>query len=165
MTERMILKLDNRGLDKPLMWTAILLALAGLVMVSSASLQIAETRLGDPFYYALRHGIYLALGLGAGAFVYFAVPLALLERLRFLMLPVALVVLVMVFIPGLGRTVNGSTRWIALPGLTIQASEIVKLCFVLYLAGYIAQRKAALETEWKAYLLPLALLEIGRAHV
>ena len=160
MTERMILKLDNRGLDKPLMWTAILLALAGLVMVSSASLQIAETRLGDPFYYALRHGIYLALGLGAGAFVYFAVPLALLERLRFLMLPVALVVLVMVFIPGLGRTVNGSTRWIALPGLTIQASEIVKLCFVLYLAGYIAQRKAALETEWKAFLLPLALLGV-----
>ena len=160
MTERMILKLDNRGLDKTLMWTAILLALAGLVMVSSASLQIAETRLGDPFYYALRHGIYLSLGLAAGAFVYFAVPLALLERLRFLMLPVALMVLVMVFIPGLGRTVNGSTRWIALPGLTIQASEIVKLCFVLYLAGYIAQRKAALETEWKAFLLPLALLGV-----
>jgi len=160
MTERMILRLDNRGLDKTLMWTAILLALAGLVMVSSASLQIAETRLGDPFYYALRHGIYLALGLAAGAFVYFAVPLALLERLRFLMLPVALVVLVMVFIPGLGRTVNGSTRWIALPGLTIQASEIVKMCFVLYLAGYIAQRKAALETEWKAFLLPLALLGV-----
>ena len=66
MTERMILRLDNRGLDKTLMWTAILLALAGLVMVSSASLQIAETRLDDPFYYALRHGIYLALGLAAG---------------------------------------------------------------------------------------------------
>ncbi|MGB2246702.1 MAG: cell division protein FtsW, partial [Alcanivorax sediminis] len=89
MTERMILKLDSSGVDKPLLWTAICLALAGLVMVSSASLQIAETRLGDPFYYALRHGIYLALGLGVGAFVYYAVPLALLERLRFFMLPVA----------------------------------------------------------------------------
>ena len=160
MTERMILKVDHTGIDKPLLWTAILLALAGLVMVSSASLQIAETRLGDPFYYAMRHGIYLALGLGVGAFVYYAVPLALLERLRFVMLPVALVALVMVFIPGLGRTVNGSTRWIALPGLTIQASEIVKLCFVLYLAGYVAQRKAALETEWKAFLLPLGLLGV-----
>ena len=160
MTERMILKLDSKGVDKPLLWTAILLALAGLVMVSSASLQIAETRLGDPFYYALRHGIYLALGLGVGAFVYYAVPLALLERLRFVMLPVALVVLVMVFIPGLGRTVNGSTRWIALPGLTIQASEIVKLCFVLYMAGYVAERKAALEAEWKAFLLPLGLLGV-----
>ena len=74
------------------------------------------------------------------------------------MLPVALVALVMVFIPGLGREVNGSTRWIALPGLTIQASEIVKLCFVLYLAGYIAQHKAALESGWKAFLLPLGVL-------
>ena len=160
MTERMILKVDSTGIDKPLLWTAVLLSLAGLVMVSSASLQIAETRLGDPFYYAMRHGIYLALGLGVGTFVYYAVPLALLERLRFVMLPVALVVLVMVFIPGLGRTVNGSTRWIALPGLTIQASEIVKLCFVLYLAGYVAERKAALETEWKAFLLPLGLLGV-----
>ncbi|MQX54971.1 putative lipid II flippase FtsW [Alcanivorax sediminis] len=160
MTERMILKLDSSGVDKPLLWTAICLALAGLVMVSSASLQIAETRLGDPFYYALRHGIYLALGLGVGAFVYYAVPLALLERLRFFMLPVAVVVLVLVFVPGLGRSVNGSTRWIALPGLTIQASEIVKLCFVLYLAGYVAERKAALENEWKAFLLPLGLLAV-----
>ena len=160
MTERMILKLDSCGVDKPLLWTAIGLALAGLVMVSSASLQIAETRLGEPFYYALRHGIYLALGLGVGAFVYYAVPLALLERLRFFMLPIALVVLVLVFVPGLGRSVNGSTRWIALPGLTIQASEIVKLCFVLYLAGYVAERKAALENEWKAFLLPLGLLGV-----
>ena len=101
---------------------------------------------------------YLLASVGLGVFVYCCVPLTLLEKLRFAMLPVALVALVMVFIPGLGREVNGSTRWIALPGLTIQASEIVKLCFVLYLAGYIAQHKAALESGWKAFLLPLGVL-------
>ncbi|MFT6599741.1 MAG: cell division protein FtsW [Alloalcanivorax sp.] len=146
------------GLDRPLLWTVALLALAGLVIVTSASLQIAETRLGSPFHYGLRHGVYLLLSVGLGVFVYCCVPLGLLEKLRFAMLPVALVTLVMVFIPGLGREVNGSTRWIALPGLTIQASEIVKLCFVLYLAGYIAQHKAALESGWKAFLLPLGVL-------
>jgi len=146
------------GLDRPLLWTVALLALAGLVIVTSASLQIAETRLDAPFYYGLRHGIYLLASVGLGVFVYCCVPLALLEKLRFVMLPVALVALVLVFIPGLGREVNGSTRWIALPGLTIQASEIVKLCFVLYLAGYIAQHKAALESGWKAFLLPLGVL-------
>lgn len=160
MTERMVLKLDNRGIDRPLLWVAVLLALAGLVMVSSASLQIAETRLGNPFHYASRHSVYLLLGLSAGAFVYFAVPLALLEKLRFFMLPIAVVVLLLVFMPVIGRTVNGSTRWIALPFFTIQASEIVKLCFVLYLAGYIAERKAALETQWKAFLMPLLLLSV-----
>ena len=146
------------GLDRPLLWTVALLALAGLVIVTSASLQIAETRLDSPFHYGLRHGIYLLASVGLGVFVYCCVPLTLLEKLRFAMLPVALVALVMVFIPGLGREVNGSTRWIALPGLTIQASEIVKLCFVLYLAGYIAQHKAALESGWKAFLLPLGVL-------
>ena len=146
------------GLDRPLLWTVALLALAGLVIVTSASLQIAETRLDSPFHYGLRHGIYLLASVGLGVFVYCCVPLSLLEKLRFAMLPVALVTLVMVFIPGLGREVNGSTRWIALPGITIQASEIVKLCFVLYLAGYIAQHKAALESGWKAFLLPLGVL-------
>ncbi|EKF74265.1 cell division protein FtsW [Alcanivorax hongdengensis A-11-3] len=160
MADRMILRLDNRGLDKPLLWTTIVLCLAGLVMVTSASLQIAETNLGDPFYYATRHGAYLLLGLLVGGVVYYGVPLALLERLRFVMLPVALAALVLVFVPGLSRTVNGSTRWIALPGLTVQASEIVKLCFVLYLAGYIAERKGALETQWKAFLMPLGLLGV-----
>ncbi|ASK34861.1 putative lipid II flippase FtsW [Alloalcanivorax mobilis] len=146
--------------DRPLLWTVLLLALAGLVMVTSASLQIAETELGNPFYYGLRHGIYLLISVGVGALVYCCVPMALLEKLRFAMLPVALVALVLVFVPGLGREVNGSTRWIAIPGVTIQASEIVKLCFVLYLAGYIAQHKAALESRWKAFLVPLGVLGV-----
>ncbi|ARB46807.1 putative lipid II flippase FtsW [Alloalcanivorax xenomutans] len=145
-------------LDQVLMWSAIGLTLVGLVMVTSASLQIAETRLDNPFYYGIRHGTYLLISLGIGAAVYCCVPLALLERLRFAMLPVAVVALVLVFVPGLGREVNGSTRWIALPGMTIQASEIVKLCFVLYLAGYVAQRKAELETQWKAFFVPLGVL-------
>lgn len=158
MDERMVIRLDNAGLDRVLLWTALGLALTGLIMVTSASLQIAESRLGDPFYYGVRHGIYIALGLLVGTLTYFFVPLSLLERLRFLMLPLAVLVLVMVFIPGLGRTVNGSTRWIALPGLTVQASELVKLCFVLYMAGYVAQHKAALETRWKGFLMPLVVL-------
>lgn len=160
MIERIILPPNSRGLDRPLVWITLALALAGLVMVTSASLQIADSNLGNPFYYGLRHGIYLLAGLAVAVSVYCFVPLSLLERLRFVMLPVALVALTLVFIPGLGRTVNGSSRWIALAGFTIQASEIVKLCFVLYLAGYVAQRKAELQTRWKAFLLPLGLLSV-----
>lgn len=148
------------SLDHALLWTVVLLCLAGLVMVTSASLQIAETEDGNPFYYAQRHGLYLLLGLVVGGGVYWLVPMSLLERLRFLMLPAAGVLLLLVFVPGLGREVNGSTRWIALPGMTIQASEVVKMCFLLYLAGYIAQHKAALETEWKAFLVPLGVLAV-----
>ncbi|MCU5786175.1 cell division protein FtsW [Alcanivorax marinus] len=153
-----LMSLRQSGVDRPLLWAVALLSLAGLVIVTSASLQIGETRLGNPFYYGMRHGLYLLAGVGVGLFVYCCVPLTVLEKLRFAALPVAVVFLLLVFVPGLGREVNGSTRWIALPGLTIQASEVVKLCFVLYLAGYIAQHKAALETRWKAFLVPLGVL-------
>lgn len=148
----------ERNVDGVLLWTVLLLCLAGLVMVTSASLQIAQTEHGSPFYFALRHGIYLLISASVGVFVYCCVPLSLIERLRFFMLPIALLALLLVFVPGLGREVNGSTRWIALPGMTVQASEVVKVCFVLYLAGYVAQHKADLETHWKAFLAPLGMM-------
>lgn len=147
-------------MDRPLLLTVFALALIGLVMVTSASLQIAETRLDAPFHFALRHGIYLLLGLGAAAVVYMATPLAWLQRMRFATLPLALAVLVAVFLPGLGREVNGSLRWLDLGGFTVQPSEVVKLCFVLYLAGYVAERREQLQTEWKAFLMPLAVLAV-----
>lgn len=153
-----VLRPSLERLDIPLLAGALALSLLGLVMVTSASLQIAETRLGAPFHYAIRHGIYLLLGLAGGTVLYMLVPLALLEKLRFLALPAAVAVLLMLFIPGLGREVNGSLRWVNLGGFTLQPSEFAKLGFVMYLAGYIAQRRAVLETTWKAFLLPLGVL-------
>ncbi|MCH8544369.1 MAG: putative lipid II flippase FtsW [Alcanivorax sp.] len=145
-------------LDVPMLLAALGLALVGLVMVSSASMQIAETRLGAPFYFAVRHGIYLGMGIALGVAVYMMVSLEWLEKLRFLALPASVAVLLMLFIPGLGREVNGSLRWINLAGFTVQPSEIAKLGFVMYLAGYISVRKAELESTWKAFLMPLVVL-------
>ena len=145
-------------IDVPMLLAALGLALVGLVMVSSASMQIAETRLGAPFYFATRHAIYLGMGVVLGLGVYMLVSLSWLEKLRFLALPASVAVLLMLFIPGLGREVNGSLRWINLAGFTVQPSEIAKLGFVMYLAGYISVRKAELESTWKAFLIPLVVL-------
>lgn len=153
-----VLRPSLARLDVPLLAGALVLSLLGLVMVTSASLQIAETRLGAPFHYAIRHAVYLLLGLAGGTVLYMLVPLALLERLRFVALPAAVAVLLLLFIPGLGREVNGSLRWVNLGGFTLQPSEFAKLGFVMYLAGYIAQRRVVLETTWKAFLLPLGVL-------
>lgn len=146
--------------DKWLLVSVITLALLGLVMVTSASLQIAETRLGSPTYFALRHGIYLMLAVGAGLATYVLVPLALLEKLRYVALIAAAAVLVLVLLPGIGREVNGSQRWISLAGITVQASELAKVGFVIYLAGYIRQWQAALQQEWGAFIRPLAVLSV-----
>ena len=76
----------RRPEDLMLLGGVMLLALTGLVMVMSASLQIGETRLGSPFYFFNRHLIYLLLALTAGVANYVLAPIALLERLRVLAL-------------------------------------------------------------------------------
>jgi cell division protein FtsW len=153
--ERMIHQ--RRPEDLWLLAGVLLLAVAGLVMVMSASLQIAETRMGSWFYFVSRHGIYLAMALAAALVTYTLVPLALLERLRMLALVAAVAVLVLVLMPGIGREVNGSQRWIALPGFSIQASELAKLGYLIWLAGYINLRRDALTQSWQAFLTPLGV--------
>lgn len=144
--------------DRWLLASVLLLCAAGLVMVTSASLQIAETRLGAPGYFAIRHGIYLLLALAAGIFAYVMVPLALLEKMRHLALLSAALILVLVLFPGIGREVNGSQRWISFAGVTVQPSEVAKLGFLIWLAGYIRQWREEFETSWGAFLRPLGLL-------
>ena len=137
---------------------ALSLSMLGLVMVTSASLQIAETRLGSPFHFAMRHGVFLMAALVVASLTYLVIPTALLHRLRHLALLAATAALVLVLLPGIGREVNGSQRWISLAGFNMQPSEFAKLGFIVYLAGYIAEHREALETSWDAFLKPLAIL-------
>ncbi len=148
------------GPDRVLALTVLVLLLFGLVMVTSSSLQIAESASGEPWHYSLRHGIYLLLGSTVAAGTYMMLPLAWLEKMRFAMLPLVLAALILVFVPGLGHEVNGSLRWIKVGGFTLQPSELIKPAFVLYLAGYIGQHKQALEQSWKAFLVPLGVFAV-----
>ena len=150
----------RRPEDLMLLGSVMLLALTGLVMVMSASLQIGETRLGSPFYFFNRHLIYLLLALSAGVATYVLTPIALLDRLRVLALVGAGLVLILVLLPGIGREVNGSQRWIAFPGFNMQASELAKLGYLIWLAGYINLQREALVQRWQAFLIPLGVLGV-----
>jgi cell division protein FtsW len=156
--ERMLHR--RRPEDLMLLGGVMLLALTGLVMVMSASLQIGETRLGSPFYFFNRHFVYLLLALAAGIATYLLAPIALLDRLRVLALAGAGIVLLLVLLPGIGREVNGSQRWIAFPGFNIQASELAKLGYLIWLAGYINLQREALVQRWQAFLIPLGVLGV-----
>ena len=148
------------GLDQPLLWVAVVLLLWGLVMVTSASLQIADTHLDAPFHYGIRHAVYLALGVIVASVVIGLVSIEWLQQLRFLALPLAVLLLTLVFIPGLGREVKGALRWIQVGGLTVQPSEVAKLCFVVYMAGYIAVHGEMLRASWKGFLMPFSVLAL-----
>ncbi|MDF1630551.1 MAG: putative lipid II flippase FtsW [Alcanivoracaceae bacterium] len=148
----------RRPEDMWLLGGVMLLAITGLVMVMSASLQIAETKLGSPFYFFSRHLVYLLLAVTAGVLTYLLVPVAMLEKLRMLALIGAVLILLAVLIPGIGREVNGSQRWISLPGFNIQASEPAKLGYLIWLAGYINNQRDALQQRWQTFLMPLGVL-------
>jgi cell division protein FtsW len=124
--------------DASLAWAALLLLAFGLVMVYSASIAMAEasTHTGNrAWYFLMRHGIFLAVGLAAAA-VAFQVPMKAWERLAPWLFIAGGVLLLLVLIPGIGKSVNGSRRWLSLFVVNVQPSEFMKLAVVLYAASY-----------------------------
>lgn len=129
----------------------------GWLMVASASTGIAESYTGNPAYFAIRHGFYLAIGIAA-MFMTSRMPTAFWRRYELLMLGVAFVGLVMVLIPGVGHEVNGSRRWLNLGVVKLQASEIAKLAAVFYVAGYLVRRQDEVRQSFIGFLKPLVVL-------
>jgi len=138
---------------------AIVLAitLLGLVMVTSASVSIASKDSGEAFYYLERQLILMFSGGAAAAFL-FCIRTELLERLSMPLLVTAIVLLLLVFIPGLGHMVNGSRRWVRLLGLNFQASELARVLVLIYLASYAVRRETELRTTFGGLGKPLLLL-------
>ena len=135
---------------------AALLAI-GLVMVASASTSIAARAYGDPLFYFWRQSMHVAVALAALAFAA-RLPLRLWVRIGPTLMAASVVLLVLVLIPGVGREVNGSARWLGFGGVNMQPSEFAKLFFVIYLAGDIQRREEKIRFERFGVLRPLAVL-------
>ncbi len=123
----------------------ILLAAFGVVAVYSASCYNAEVQYGDPMYFFKKQLIGFVLGLAAIAALSFA-DYTKLRRTGPFALGLSLVLLALVFVPGLGKSNYGATRWIGVGSFTVQPSELAKYGFVLFAAGYFAKNPARLRT-------------------
>ena len=131
----------------------------GLVMVASASTSIAARTYDDPLAYFWRQSMHVAVAVVAlGAAV--RCPAILWERLGPVLMLVAVALLVLVLVPGVGREVNGSTRWLALGWFNLQPSELAKLFFVIYLAGDIVRREERIRVARFGAIKPLAVLVV-----
>ncbi|OZC36449.1 putative lipid II flippase FtsW [Marinobacter vinifirmus] len=139
--------------------SAVALLVVGVVMISSASMDMAEATLGNGYHYVIRQLLYAAMGCVA-ALIAVNVPVSWWERSGWLMLGIGLAVLVLVLTP-LGRTVNGSTRWIPMLVFNVQVSEVAKLCLIAYLAGYVVRRREELLNTWPGFLKPLVVLGVA----
>ncbi len=142
--------------DRSLAWAALLLACIGLVMVYSASIATAEASRftgNNAAWFLARHSVFLALALACAIGV-FLVPVRIWQKAAPWLFLAGVVLLVLVLVPGIGREVNGARRWIALPVVSAQPSELMKLAAVLYAADYTV-RKHAVMKNFRRGLLPM----------
>ena len=143
--------------DPWLVMVVLFLLVAGLVMVASSSVALAERLHDDPFYYFRRQVFSVALGLALGAFILKS-PVILWEKMSIPLLLLAIVLLVLVLIPGVGREVNGSVRWIRLGPVNFQCSELAKVCLVAYIAAYMVRYANRLHLTFAGFMRPVGVV-------
>jgi cell division protein FtsW len=153
-------RIISPSFDLGLVWVTLLLLGLGLVMVYSASIALAEADKAtghQSTYFLLRHAIYLVIALVVAA-VAFNVPVRTWQRLAPYLFLGSLVLLVVVLIPGIGREVNGSQRWLPLGFATLQPSELAKLFITMYVADYTVRKAAFMDSFTKSFLPMLAVM-------
>jgi cell division protein FtsW len=133
------------------------IVLLGLVMVTSASISIASKESGDAFSYLQRQLVLCLLGFALAAIV-FCIRTEHLEKMAWPLLIVAVALLFVVLVPGLGHVVNGSRRWIRLLGFNFQASELARVLVLIFIASYAVRRQDELRNTAMGLVKPVGLL-------
>lgn len=135
-----------------------LLAL-GFLMVASASMVISDRQFGTPFHYLLRQGIYLGAGVIL-ALIVLQIPINYWRRISGYLLLFSFVLLAIVLVHGIGREVNGSSRWISLGFIQLQVSELAKFCVIVYMASYLTRHQKEVRTRVSGFIKPMIVLSI-----
>ncbi len=149
-------------LDPVLLAIVASLLLGGFVVLASASISISDNVAGNPFFYLQRQLFAAALGIVAAGVCLF-IPMRVWQSLGPLMLLLGLALLVVVLVPGIGHEVNGARRWVRVGIMNLQVSEPARLCFLMYLAGYLVRRNKELREQFTGFLWPMLVLTLGCA--
>jgi cell division protein FtsW len=145
--------------DMRLLLPVLALLSIGLIMVASASFSFAEHRLGDQLFFFKRHLAYLIIAAGAMGIGFFVSPSVWASYGRLWIL-LAILLLIIVLIPGIGREVNGSRRWLAFAGFTLQVSELVKVAAVVFLAAHLEKHRDTLSDDWREFFKLIAVIAV-----
>lgn len=146
-----------RSFDRGFVVLGLTMYMVGLVMVASSSIPVAERLFNNPFHFVIRHGIYIGLSLAIAA-VALQIPMSWWHKNSSYLLGFAIVLLVTVLL--IGRSVNGSTRWISFGPITLQAAEPAKLFFFCYLSAYLVRRREQVMENLRGFIKPLIVFGV-----
>ncbi len=152
---------ETRGvrLDPILLLAASALLAWGLVMVTSASMELGE-QFGNPFHFVIRQGFAVFVGLVVAIVIVLRVPISLWVEYKAAILIASILLLLVVMLPGVGREVNGASRWIPLGPVNIQVSEFARLGVILWMAGYIATHTIKLQHRISGIFGPVMVIGV-----
>ena len=143
--------------DRTLLWLTFGLAVVGFVMVTSASMPIGQRLADDPFLFAKRDAIYLALAFGM-SLVTLRVPMAVWQKYSNVLLLLSVVMLLVVLV--VGSSVNGASRWISFGPLRIQPAEFSKLSLFCYLASYLVRKVDEVRSNFWGFCKPMGVMVV-----
>ncbi|MBT8146423.1 MAG: FtsW/RodA/SpoVE family cell cycle protein, partial [Gammaproteobacteria bacterium] len=142
-----------------LLVTALLLVI-GLMMMTSASVEIASSQYGDPLFHFKRQAVFTVLGVVVLLFTV-CVPTQKWRAASGFLLLMAYGLLVLVLVPGVGRVVNGSARWLDLGFFNLQPSELAKVFMVMYLAAFLERHRDEVREQWTGFIKPLLVAGVA----
>lgn len=150
--------------DQLLVWVVLLLMLFGMVMVYSASISLPDSpkyARYDHAHFLVRQAMFIVVSLIAGLFT-FRVRIETWQKLAPYLFVATLILLALVLIPGIGKGVNGSRRWLSFKVLNLQPSELMKLFVVLYAADYTVRKQQYMHQLTKGFMpMTLAIGFVG----
>ena len=149
---------SNDAFDRLFLIACAFLIIGGIVMLASASMPISMKHFGSPYGYVNKQLFSIGLGLAGGLFI-FVIPTQFWEKLGIFLPLLSLILLASVFIPGMGLTVNGSTRWLAIPGLpNIQVIDPARLLLMMYMAGYCYRQQENVKDNFMSFVKPMIFI-------
>lgn len=143
--------------DRTLLWFTFGLAIVGFIMVTSASMPIAQRYTDDPFFFAKRDAVYIGLAFIV-ALVAIRIPLSLWQKYSPVILMIAILMLLVVLV--VGSSVKGASRWIDLGLLRIQPAELSKLALFFYLASYLVRKVDEVRNNFWGFCKPMGVMVV-----
>jgi cell division protein FtsW len=139
---------------------SLLLLISGLLMMTSASIEIASNDYGDPFYHLKRQSIFAVMGF-LSLVITLMIPLSFWRNISWFLLVGSFALLLLVLVPGIGISVNGSQRWINLGLFNLQPSELAKVFIVIYLAAFLERNLEEVKNNWSGFVKPLGVIGVA----